>query len=116
MGDYPINLDLAGRPVVVIGGGAVAARKCATLIAAGAKVTVVAPHVDHALRDMLEQGLLTHVAREYRRGDVEGAFLAFAATDDALVNHAVADEAKAQGTLVNIADAPELGASHSPPW
>lgn len=109
MGFFPINLALSGRPVVVIGGGAVAARKCAALSEAGAGITVIAPHLHDRLREMHEQGLLIHVAREFRAGDIADAFLVFAATDNPMVNAAVAEEARSRGILANIADAPEIG-------
>lgn len=93
-----------------MGGGCVALRKCLRLLDAGAGVTVIAPQLDDRLKAMRDNGRISHVAREFARGDLEGAFLAFAATDSAAVNSAVAEEAKARGILADIADAPELGA------
>jgi len=107
---FPINLDMCGRPAVVVGGGAVALRKCYALLEAGARVTVIAPEIDGGLKELLQQGRLAHLAREYAPGDLKGAFLAFAATDSAAVNEMVASEAKERGVLADIADAPALGA------
>jgi precorrin-2 dehydrogenase/sirohydrochlorin ferrochelatase len=98
---YPIFLDLRDRQVVVIGGGRVAARKVSGLAAAGARVRVIAPEVQRGLRAQeIER-------RPYRRGDLRGAELAFAATGQRAVNHAVAAEARRRRIPVNVADALE---------
>jgi uroporphyrin-III C-methyltransferase / precorrin-2 dehydrogenase / sirohydrochlorin ferrochelatase len=87
---YPIELDLTGRKVVVVGGGRVALRRARALLAAGADVTVIAPRVDPELA-----GLPLAVCRRgYLDGDLEGAWLVHAATSDPAVNSAVASEAE----------------------
>ena len=111
---FPINLDITEKAVVVVGGGVVAARKCAALLDAGARVTVIAPCLDSSLEGLLREGRLRHEARQYRPGDLTGAFLAFAATDDPAINRAVADEAASRLVLADIADAPELGSFSLP--
>ncbi len=103
---YPVNLDLRDRRVVLVGGGAVAARKARRLIAAGARLCVVSPRLETGLAALAASSSLTHLARTYLPGDMEGATLVFAATDDAAVNLAVAAEAKARGILVDVIDAP----------
>lgn len=106
---YPIFLRLVGRRCVVIGGGAVAARKVEDLVRRGASVAVIAPDVSGevlALGDL--PGVEIH-PRPYQRGDLAGAFLAFAATDDRETNAAVAAEARARNVLVCVAD--DLGES-----
>ncbi len=95
-----VMLRVGGRRCVVVGGGAVAARRARALIAAGANVTVIAPHVDATLGESVVQ----RVERGYRRGDLAGAFLVVTATDHAAVNEAVAAEAAERGVLVNRAD------------
>jgi precorrin-2 dehydrogenase / sirohydrochlorin ferrochelatase len=105
---FPVNLDIRGRPVVVVGGGAVAARKCLSLLAAGARVSVIAPALAPILRELAANGRITHLAREYGKGDLAGAFLVFAATGHGPVNRAVAEEAKERGIPADIADAPAL--------
>jgi precorrin-2 dehydrogenase / sirohydrochlorin ferrochelatase len=105
---FPINLDIRGKPVIVVGGGAVAARKCLSLIAAGARVTVIAPTLASTLRGLAEEEQLSHLPREYKAGDLAGSFLVFAATDSPTVNRAVAGEAKDRGIMANIADSPDL--------
>jgi precorrin-2 dehydrogenase / sirohydrochlorin ferrochelatase len=106
---YPINVDLRGQLVVLAGGGAVAARKAKRLLAAGARLRVIAPQLNEALAAAAAAGELTHLARHYLAGDLEGARLAFAATDDAAVNLAVAAEARERGIPVDLVDAPALG-------
>jgi precorrin-2 dehydrogenase / sirohydrochlorin ferrochelatase len=106
---YPVNLDLDGRSAVIVGGGAVAARKALRLIAAGARLRVVAPHLDERLAALAAQGSLLHLERGYLPGDLAGAFIAFAATDDPEVNRAVAAEARVRGVLVDVVAAPREG-------
>ncbi len=106
MGYYPIVLELAGRPCLVIGGGAVAERKVEGLLAAGATVTVVSPELAPGLAALVAAGRLRHVARAYRAGDLASAQLAFVATDDGVVNEAVAREGRERGVWVNAADDP----------
>jgi len=93
-GVYPVGLRLAGRRVVVVGGGQVAHRRVAGLLDAGARVTVVSPEVTPALESLVGPGALTWVPRRYERGDLDGAWYAVAATDDPVVNAAVAGEAE----------------------
>ncbi len=108
MAYFPVYLQLSGRPVVVFGGGAVAERKIQSLSAAGAEVTVVSPKITKNLEALVKQGRLKHRPRSYRRGDLSGFILAFAATDDEPINARIAQEAAAGGLLVNVADKPEL--------
>ena len=106
MGYFPVALELAGRPVVVVGGGEVAERRVERLVAAGAAVTVVSPALTITLAGMRAVGRIRHVARAYRPGDLEGARLALVATDDQGVTAAVAAEARASGVWLNAADDP----------
>ena len=99
---YPVQLLLSDAPVLVVGGGAVAARKAAGLIAAGAAVTIVAPHVSPEA-----EGLNALIARRpYASGDAAAYRLVITATDDPAVNAEVAADAKAAGVFVNSADDP----------
>jgi precorrin-2 dehydrogenase/sirohydrochlorin ferrochelatase len=100
---YGLFLDVEGRKALIVGGGAVAFRKAAALVEAGARVTVVAPEFD-ARFDALP---VDRIRREYAAADLEGAALAFAATNVRAVNAAVARDAKARGIPVNVADSPE---------
>jgi len=101
---YPVNLRLAGRSVLVVGGGRVATHKVAELLHCGARVTVVAPRIEAALRD---DPRLTCEERAYRAGEAAGHRFVVAATDDPAVNQAVFDDGEAAGVWVNAADDPE---------
>ena len=105
---YPVHLVIAGRRALVVGGGHVADRKVAGLLACGAIVRVVAPDVVHELSE--RAGREDHLAierRAYQRGEVAGYDLAFTATSDTQVNQAVFDDGMAARVWVNSADDPE---------
>lgn len=102
---YPVCLVLAGRRCLVVGGGGVAARKAAGLVAAGARVDLVATEIRPPARALA--GLASLEERPYRRGEVAGYRLAVAATGDPAVNQAVYDDSEAAGVWVNSADDPE---------
>jgi precorrin-2 dehydrogenase/sirohydrochlorin ferrochelatase len=104
---YPIFLRLAGRRCVVVGGGTIAARKVESLLAAGAHVAVISPSLTAELAARAARGELDHAKRPYRSGDLAGALLAYAATDDEAVQAAVAREAAAGGVLLNVVDRPQ---------
>ena len=100
---YPVSLVVAGKRCVVVGGGTVAARKATGLVDAGARVTVVAPAISDEIRALPVE----LVERPYAPGDLDGAWLAIAATNDPEVNrqvHAAGEEAR---VWVNAADDPE---------
>lgn len=95
---YLLGLRLQGRDVLVVGGGRVAQRRVPVLLDAGARVTVVSPHVTTALQGLAESGRVRWERRAYRPGDVTGLgrfWLVHAATDSAEVNAAVTAEAEA---------------------
>ncbi|HUY29998.1 MAG TPA: bifunctional precorrin-2 dehydrogenase/sirohydrochlorin ferrochelatase [Acidimicrobiales bacterium] len=97
---YPIALLLDGRPCLVVGGGPVARRKIDGLLAAGARVTVVAPHVIDEIAD-----LDVRVERRgYRAGEAASYFLVVTATGRPGVDRRVFSDADASGVLVNAAD------------
>lgn len=89
-----------------MGGGSIAARKAGSLLEAGAQITVISPAVVPELRSLAEKGLIRLLERAYQAGDLAGAFLAFAATDDPEVNRAVWEEGNRTGCLVNAVDDP----------
>jgi uroporphyrin-III C-methyltransferase/precorrin-2 dehydrogenase/sirohydrochlorin ferrochelatase len=107
--DYlPIFLRLEQRPVAVVGGGAVAVRKVSALRAAGAHITVIAPHLDPQLAAEVARGELRHVAAPFTPAHLADAVVAIAATDDAGVNRAVSQAAQERGLPVNVVDDAEL--------
>jgi precorrin-2 dehydrogenase/sirohydrochlorin ferrochelatase len=100
---YPLFLSLTNQPVVVIGGGTVAKRKIRSLLASRALVTVISPHATR-----LPKGV-RWLRRRYRHGDLRGACLVVAATDDQSVNERVCGEAKKRKLLVNCVAPPSAG-------
>jgi precorrin-2 dehydrogenase/sirohydrochlorin ferrochelatase len=104
---YPVNLVLTGRRCLVVGGGAVAARKIEGLLDAGAVVHVVAPEIDPSIQALGAEGRsVTFDPRPYRSGDVEGYWLAITATNDPATNRQVYEDGEARHTWVNSADDP----------
>ena len=103
---YPVILDLADRACLVVGGGAVAERKIAGLVAAGARVTIVSPWLTPALLRLATEAPLRWRPREYTAGDAAGFILVMVATDDIAVNAIVAAECRERGAWVNCADDP----------
>ncbi len=98
---YPVFLDLRGRRVLVVGAGKVALRKTRGLVEAGASITVIAPECLPEFEELPVKLL----RRRFRASDLNGAALAFTATNDRRVNWRVASEAQRLGVLVNVADA-----------
>jgi siroheme synthase-like protein len=105
---YPAMLDLAGRDVLLVGGGEVAAQKAGPLIEAGARLRVVAPDLVQALRARIEAGEAAWEQREVRPGDTAGCTVVVCATDQREVNKQVSEEARSAGIPVNVVDDPEL--------
>ncbi len=103
---YPIMLNLEGRACVIVGGGAVAARKVDRLLSADAVVTVISPALHPALIALAEDGKITIRQEAYASGMLANLhpMLVFAATDDVTVNQQVTDEARSLGALVNGVD------------
>lgn len=104
----PIFLSVRGQPCLVVGGGDVATRKVELLLKAQAKVTVISPALGMALKMLHEVGKFTHVAESFRAEQVGGQRVIIAATDDEVVNRAVAMAAQASNIPVNVVDRPEL--------
>lgn len=111
---YPLGLHLAGRLVVVVGGGTVATRRTRGLVEAGAVVRVVSPAVTDELAGLADAGTVEHVARPYRAGDLDGAWLVHVATDDPAVDARVADDAEAARVLAVTAGDADLGSAWVP--
>lgn len=105
MSGYAIVLNGDALTALVVGGGRVAERKARALLAAGARVRVVAPLVSDALRDVARANPRCQIVeRRYDRDDIASANLVFAATDERAVNATVARDAREAGVFVNVAD------------
>lgn len=98
---FPLFVDLTGKKVVIVGGGAVARRRIAVLRPFGAEITVIAPSNPDGTAGV------RWLERRYEPGDLAGAFLAVAATDDREVNRQVGLEARSLGIPVSVADREE---------
>ena len=109
---YLLGLRLRGRRVVVAGGGAVAGRRVPALLDAGADVSLVSPEVTGSLEDLAQAGRIHWARRRYAAGDIDGAWLVCACTDDPVVNAAIAAAAETQRIWCVRAD----DASQSPVW
>jgi precorrin-2 dehydrogenase/sirohydrochlorin ferrochelatase len=106
MSYYPVFLEMKERRCLVIGGGLVAERKVATLVEAGARVTVIAPELTTNLAAWSQRESIHAITRAYRPGDLAGYEMVFVATDVPQVNAAVYEEGKSRGIWVNAADDP----------
>jgi len=105
---YIACLKLSGRRCVVIGGGDVGLEKVEGLLACEGEVTLIAPDAIEALRELAEEGSISWERLVFEDSDLDGAFLAVAATADTDVNIAVSEGAERRGMLVNVVDVPPL--------
>ncbi|TAK37354.1 MAG: uroporphyrinogen-III C-methyltransferase [Betaproteobacteria bacterium] len=103
-------LNLRGKPGLVVGGGEVAAAKTETLLRSGVRVSVIAPQLCPRLAELTVLGAVRHEAKRFQPGDLVGAEVVIAATDDPAVNEAVSAAAKSLRVPVNVADNAELSA------
>ena len=108
MDTLPLSLHLDGQACVVVGGGAVAARRAEILARTGARITVVAPDIDAGIARLADGGAVRLEQRRFVDADVHGVLLAIAATGDRAVNRRVHAACQASGVLVNTVDDPAL--------
>ncbi|MCI4568756.1 siroheme synthase CysG [Lysobacter sp. CFH 32150] len=111
---FPLFADLRGRTVLVVGGGAVARRKVAALLDAGAQVRVGAPELEPTLSEWASSGRIEYVPGVFEPAWFDGAWLAIAATDDAASNRAVASIGEERRVFVNVVDDAELSSFQVP--
>ncbi|MGH7295611.1 MAG: precorrin-2 dehydrogenase/sirohydrochlorin ferrochelatase family protein [Polyangiaceae bacterium] len=112
-GLLPLFLKLEGRDVLVVGAGAVAERKVASLVEAGARVRVVAPSATEAVRQLAADGTIAWQARPFEETDVGDAWLVFAATSDAAIQGRVGDAAAARRIFCVAVDDPPNASAYS---
>jgi precorrin-2 dehydrogenase/sirohydrochlorin ferrochelatase len=106
---YIACLKLKGRRCLVVGGGDIGLEKVEGLLACDADVTLLAPVAHPELEDLAKEGSIAWERRDYAgTADLEGVFIAIAATDDTEVNIAVYDDAERRAMLVNVVDVPPL--------
>jgi precorrin-2 dehydrogenase/sirohydrochlorin ferrochelatase len=108
MAKYPIFLELAGRRAVLIGGGAVAVRKARSLLAAGARLVVVAEQVDDVLTNLCTASSAKLVRSKYSKDYIAEAVLVIAATNDHELNKQIYKDCQELEILCNVVDQPEL--------
>jgi len=100
---YPVSLVLDGRRVLVVGGGKLATRRVADLLETGARVEVVSPTVSPEIAAWADEDRVGVALRPFEAGDVSGAWLCVAATDDRAVNRAVVVAAEREHCFVSSA-------------
>ena len=114
MDAYLLGLRLAGRRVVVVGGGAVATRRIPALLDVSADIVLISPTVTASLEDLAAGGRIRWEPRRYANGDCAGAWLVCACTDDPAVNAAVAAEAERERIWSVRADDAQASAAWTP--
>ena len=111
---YLAGLDLAGRRVVVVGGGSVAQRRLPRLLSSGARVELVAPEVTPAVQALADAGEIVWHRRGYAPGDLAEAWYAVACTSSPSVNESVVADAAQERIFCVRADAGTLGTAVTP--
>jgi len=107
--DYlPIFYQIKQRTCLVVGGGAVAARKVSLLRKAGAEVTVVSPEICNELEQLASSNKIQYLSRKYKTEDLENCVLVIAATDQRDVNEQISTEARSRNLPVNVVDDPDM--------
>jgi siroheme synthase-like protein len=106
-GYFPAFLNIRRKKCLIVGGGGVALKKVNTLVGCGADVAIISSRVHQDLMRLAKKRIVRVIRRDYEPGDLRGAFIVVAATDDRKINRKVAREAKKAGALVNVVDDPE---------
>lgn len=105
---FPTMLNVTGQTCIVIGGGSVASRRIAMLLAAGAQVVAISPEFTDDLNELIMQGQIEGRRKGYEAEDIGQGYLILAATNDPDINLRVYEDAKSAQKLVNLADRPDL--------
>ena len=104
---FPAFLKLDNRQVIIIGGGTIAESKLPALLQSGARVRIISPRLNPNLQAQLRDNNIEWWPKRYQQGDLAGAFLVIAATNNSEVNSAVFQESEARNILCNAVDDPE---------
>lgn len=109
---YPVNLNIYGKKVLVVGGGNIAARKVERLLERGADITLVSPEIVPEIAEYVHKGKLAWVERVYAPGDEKGAFAVFCAIsvgkESLEIEEGIYKRCIENNILINVADKPEL--------
>lgn len=111
---YPVNLNISDRLCLVVGGGVVALRKTNNLLTCGAKVRLISPELVPELKVLVRSRRIEWIERAFAEGDLKGAFMVFAATDNRQTQIQIKDEATKYSVLLNSADDPLSSHFHVP--
>lgn len=101
---FPLFLNIENKKAVVIGGGKIALRRINTLLKFDLQLTVVSPRVEEEIINLAHNKKLNLLQKEYQKEDLQGAFLAIAATNQREINHQIGVVAKSFGIFVSVAD------------
>ena len=110
---FSMMVDIRNRKAVVIGGGKIATKRIESLLRFQPNITVVSPVLEASLHALVKSGEIEHIARAFQIGDVQGALLVIAATDDAAVNQLVKESCHTN-QLINVVDDPANSSFHFP--
>jgi siroheme synthase-like protein len=105
---YPIYIDIEDRAVLIVGGGAVCARKAETMVRYGGRVTIVSPEITDEIAAWERDGALAVRRKMYEESDLDGASIVIASTDDQCVNARVARDCRRRRIPVNVVDVTHL--------
>jgi precorrin-2 dehydrogenase/sirohydrochlorin ferrochelatase len=104
---FPLFIDLSDKKCIIAGGGKVAERKVEILLHFQTQLTVISPEISERLRKLEQEGQITVMRKEFSVDDLDGAFLAIAATSERKVNDSIYEYAVSNGIWVNVVDSPE---------
>jgi siroheme synthase-like protein len=105
---YPIYLDIEDRPVLIIGGGEVCARKAETMLKYGGRVTIVSPAFTPEIEQWAQDDRVTLHRKLYDVSDLDGAAIVIASTDDPCINARIARDCRRRKLPVNVVDVTHL--------
>jgi precorrin-2 dehydrogenase/sirohydrochlorin ferrochelatase len=109
---YPVNLNISGKRVLVVGGGMVAARKVERLLERGADIILVAPEISDEIKESVKKSKIEWIERVYKTGDEKGAFAVFCAVsagkENLKMESGLFQRCVKKNILINVADKPEF--------